>query len=104
MKLVLVVLVLMFAGCTGDGRGEPPKHPKPAAEIPTPSGFEVQKLFEAEGCTVFRFYDREPSGGYYPKYFVRCSKQKQTVTEHVEPCGKGCTRNVTTVTVQEDKE
>lgn len=47
-------------------------------------GFRVVKLFEADGCTVYRFND----GNYH--YFARCGKHTR-VSEYV-PCGKGCTR------------
>lgn len=48
-------------------------------------GFKVEKLFESEGCTVYRFND----GNYH--YFARCGQQAKTST--YVPCGKGCIRD-----------
>lgn len=47
--------------------------------------FNVDFLFEYEGCRVHRFYDY----GHY-LYFTNCKGQ----THWTESCGKNCRRNV----------
>lgn len=44
---------------------------------------EVSRLFEVDGCRVYRFVD---AGNY--RYFTNCSGS----TEWKESCGKNCTR------------
>lgn len=51
---------------------------------------KVDRLFTHDGCTVYRFADYGAA-----RYFARCGDQVQF--SHQEPCGKGCTREVTTV-------
>jgi hypothetical protein len=52
------------------------------------SGFQVEKLFTVEGCSVYRFKD---SLRYI--YYTNCSGSTHTT----ESCGKGCVRQVDVV-------
>lgn len=48
----------------------------------------VSRLFNFEGCTVYRFED---SGRMH--YYTRCDRgDVSTSTRHTEHCGKGCTQ------------
>jgi hypothetical protein len=44
--------------------------------------FEVEKLFEHDGCKVYRFYD-----GGWQRYYTNCSGS----TQWTQSCGKSCT-------------
>ncbi len=46
--------------------------------------YNVKKLFEVDGCTVYRFNDARSV------YFTNCKGE----TNWQESCGKNCTRNV----------
>ena len=50
--------------------------------------FTVERLFEHDGCTVYRFTD-----GGTARYFTRCDGF-QTSTSWKEICGKNCTRHI----------
>ena len=76
MKYTIVLLSLLaLAGCQ--------KNPESTAHVG--NDFKVAKLFEYDGCTVYRFYDDRTV------YFTRCEGNKPT-TAYSESCGKGCTR------------
>lgn len=47
--------------------------------------YQVDKLFEVDGCRVYRFED-----GGHSRYFTNCSG----ATQWHEGCGKNCTRPV----------
>lgn len=49
----------------------------------------VDRLFDYDGCTVYRFYDGDQPQS---RYFVKCSTATSTVAWQ-EPCGKGCVRD-----------
>lgn len=53
----------------------------------------VDRLFNIDGCTVYRFDD---AGHYH--YFTKCANSQHVETSSDEYCGKGCTRqdNITT--------
>lgn len=57
MLCVAAALLVLVAGC--NKRAE--------STVTTTAGFQVSKLFTADGCTVYRFYD---SG---LRYFTNCS-------------------------------
>jgi hypothetical protein len=46
---------------------------------------QVEKLFEVDGCTIYRFRD-----GPAPRYFTRCSAAAPSSVAWDENCGKGC--------------
>jgi hypothetical protein len=47
-------------------------------------GFDVEKLFTVDNCTVYRFYDARTV------YFTNCNGS----TQWQEGCGKACTEDV----------
>jgi hypothetical protein len=55
--LCVAAALLVLAGCNKQAE----------SAVAVGHGFNVEKLFTAEGCTVFRFYD----GAY--RYFTNCS-------------------------------
>jgi hypothetical protein len=75
MTNILLVFLLMLAGCKGEGQSVDLQE--------SHDGYDVQKLFVVDGCTVYRFYD---GGAYY--YFTSCSGSAMWRETHY--CGKGC--------------
>lgn len=76
MKIVLLfVLCLVFSGCYRSSE-ESVKSSNPEVT--------VEKLFEHDGCTIYRFYD----GGI--RYFANCGSRIAIFWSEVVPCGKGC--------------
>ena len=79
--LLIALCAAMLAGCA---RG-------PVATAATDNAqIKVERLFDHDGCTVYRFWD---SG---PRYFVKC-RDGSARTEWSEnyPCGKSmCRREV----------
>ena len=79
-RIILAVMLplLWLVGCY-----------KPAESLARPGGgqFEVEKLFEHEGCTAYRFID-----GGTARYYTRCSADVTTTWN--ETCGKNCTRSI----------
>lgn len=81
MKILLVVLIFGFVlGCK--------ESPKPVS-VEQASNYEVQKLFEHDGCKVFKFYD-----GGYPRYFTNCTETISSITRRT---GKTSTAVIETV-------
>ncbi len=73
-RLALCLLLLAtLAGCQGE------------AESTTRAGadFKVDRLFNVDGCTVYRFHD-----GGRARYFTNCSGS----TQWEESCGKNCSQ------------
>lgn len=59
----------------------------PAQEVTVvQQNYQVDKLFEVDGCRVYRFRDNG-----YNRYFTNCPGS----TQWNESCGKGCTRPMT---------
>ena len=57
MKTTIAFILLLLSGCMGKG--------SPVNVSGAKDDFEVTRLFEKDGVTVYRFYD----GGYY-RYFA----------------------------------
>lgn len=74
-----VAILLFVGGCAK--RAE-------YSESTSNSEFHVERLFNTDGCTVYRFYD---SG--YPRYFTKCENSSSS-TQWNESCGKNCSRSV----------
>lgn len=72
-KLLIAVLCVFAAACTKD--------PQTSNRI---GEYNVEKLFEHDGCTVYRFFDAR----YV--YYTSCKGN----TDYT--CGKGCEDNVKT--------
>ncbi len=54
---------------------------------PTNNGrIPVEKLFDYDGCTVYRFFDGPP------RYFAKCGGAQSASTSWDESCGKNCVR------------
>lgn len=79
---------LLLAAC---GPGSPP----PALD----AAERTRVVGKHEDCTLFR---TNPSSG--PDItWVRCKKDPKVVeANHTESCGKGCTRHVKTITLEEN--
>jgi len=71
----LALCLLLMAALAGCREATPP------ATSSVNSGFNVEKLFSTEGCSVYRFID-----GGYRRYFTNCSGS----TSWSQDCGKGC--------------
>jgi hypothetical protein len=73
---IAAICIVGLSGC----RGEPI-----ARSTTNNQGFEVQFLFEFEGCRFYRFDD------FRAVYFMKCDDKKHSIS-WVESCGKACTR------------
>jgi len=73
MKTLL--LLLLTVSCAGEGI--------PTSQNGALGNFNVQRLFETEGCVVYRFYDARY------RYFTNCNG----AVNYSASCGKNCTRN-----------
>ena len=70
----LILIALIFAGCGQESQ--------PQKEVETTNEtYQVELLFEVDGCKVYRFLD----GGYY-RYFTTCKGAVSWST--TEPSGK----------------
>lgn len=94
-KTKLLIGASLLTAVLGGCGNEP--DPPPAAVENTANGYQVVKLFEHDGCEMFRFID----AGFY-RYFAKCGKAKSVSTERTENCGKGCTRRVIETVAQHD--
>ena len=75
MKYFIVILAVLLSACQ--------KAPESTKHV---GDFQVQRLFEVDGCTVYRFYDDRTV------YFTNCNNR--ATTTYQENCGKGCTRTM----------
>lgn len=76
-RYLWVACVVFAAGCAGQ------------AQSTTRVGdFAVERLFEVDGCTVYRFIDNRSY-----RYFSRCGSRSSGVM-WTQPCGKNCTSSV----------
>lgn len=71
--LICIAAVFVFAACTKEGEG-----PARASN----DRFDVQRLFTADGCTVYRFFD---AGNFH--YFVNCPGGGVSTRQSYQ-CGK----------------
>lgn len=56
---------------------------------------------EYDGCSIYYTRTKSPAPNVT---WIRCKKTPKTVeTNHTESCGKGCTREVKTITVEDEK-
>lgn len=74
MKFIPLILLALLAGCQKD--------PESSRGV---GAFRIERLFEVDGCTVYRFYDDRTV------YFTKCDGAKSN-TAYSESCGKNCTR------------
>ena len=77
LKFVIALSCLALVACV-----EPAESTADSSNINIP----VEKLFEVDGCTVYRF----PDGGY-TRYFSNCKSGRSEVT-YQQNCGKNCSR------------
>jgi hypothetical protein len=74
MKYLLITFLFLCACCGGKGH---------RVEVQNAADeFDVERLFEKDGCAVYRFHD----GNHH--YFVNCKGSTMSMI----PCGKGCIR------------
>lgn len=79
-----IAIALLITGCSA----------KSESTVQTSnSNVKVEKLFEHEGCTAYRFDDQRTV------HYVRCTGQPITSTSENVSCGKNCTREQNTVTL-----
>lgn len=81
--LIISLVVFSVYGCARDAE---------QVSKSTNPEFYVSKLFEFDGCTVYRFYD----GGAY-KYYTKCGGLSSSAS-WTESCGKGCSKEVSNAT------
>lgn len=88
MPLVAVLVALALAGCQPS---EPRKPTRAPGTVATSDDLETVKLFEVDGCRVYRFTeDRTRANAWH--YLTTCPGA--VVSYRSESCGKGCTRLV----------
>lgn len=87
MSRAAVLVALCLSACIERG---------PAKSTSVADSYEVERMFDHDGCAVFRFRD---TGRYH--YFVRCGSEQGTM-QHVS-CGKNCVRPEDVPTVFLDK-
>ena len=76
-KLIVALSCLILAACS-----EPAESTAPSSNGNIP----VDKLFNIDGCTVYRFKD-----GVHNRYFSNCKTGHSEVTYQLN-CGKNCSR------------
>ena len=74
---MLLVVYLVLVACS-----------KPAESTASSSNgnIPVEKLFDVDGCTVYRFHDAG-----YNRYFSSCKAGHSEMT-YLQNCGKNCSR------------
>jgi hypothetical protein len=72
--LVSISIIFLLFGC---------KNPEESTVKTSNASFELQKLFEHDGCSVYRFYDGRSI------YYTTCIGSTQTRYS----CGKHCIRD-----------
>lgn len=70
----VIIAVAVLSGCQ-----KAPESSRTAGQ-----GFNVEKLFTVDGCTVYRFYDDRSV------YFTNCNG----ATQWQQSCGKNCQQTV----------
>lgn len=80
----IITVGLLVGGCGGKAE---------SSANTTNSEFTVEKLFEHEGCIVYRFSDAKTV------HFVKCTGFTTTTTAETQNCGKNCNRTEETVTL-----
>jgi hypothetical protein len=77
MKYVVILMVVLITGCS-----------RPAVETKATNNpnVPVSKLFDHEGCAVYRFDD-----GGRTHYYANCGQTVSTATTY--SCGKACVTN-----------
>ena len=77
LKFVIALSCLLLVACT---------EPAESTVASSNGNIPVEKLFNVDGCTVYRFKD-----GGYNRYFSSCKSGRSEVTYH-QNCGKNCSR------------
>lgn len=76
-KLVVALSCLILAACS---------EPAESTVASSNGNIPVEKLFNVDGCTVYRFQDAG-----YNRYFSSCKTGHSEMT-YLQNCGKNCTR------------
>ena len=77
LKFVIALSCLLLVACT---------EPAESTVASSNRNIPVEKLFNVDGCTVYRFQD-----GGYNRYFSSCKSGHSEVT-YQQNCGKNCSR------------
>ena len=77
IKFVIALSCLLLVACT---------EPAESTVASSNGNIPVEKLFNVDGCTVYRFQD-----GGYNRYFSSCKSERSEVT-YQRNCGKNCMR------------
>lgn len=77
IKFVIALSCLLLVACT---------EPAESTVASSNGNIPVEKLFNVDGCTVYRFQD-----GGYNRYFSNCKSGSSEVT-YQQNCGKNCSR------------
>lgn len=73
-------LILFIVGCDSVEK-------KPLQEVVTVNGYPVKRLFEYDGCKVYKFSDE----GYF-RYFTNCSSTEYQINYSCGGKGQMCRR------------
>lgn len=82
IRIIAVIVVMLFIGLFLTACGKIKSTETKTAGI----NAKIEKLFEHEGCTVYRFHDQN-----YWRYYAKCSNATSSNTSWSQSCGKGCT-------------
>jgi hypothetical protein len=91
MKLFFIS-ILLLAGCN---ISDPPLDTQQEIPSSNPAYVHVKKIGTADGCSFYHVHDDNRGDSFY---FVRCGENTTTTERHY--CGKGCTRLISTDTIQ----
>lgn len=90
--LLIILVILLLIGLLIYATYKPAS---PAQEIKQSGSFQVEMLFENDGCKMYRFED---AGKYI--YYSKCSNDfngnvsNQTSWNETISCGKGCVKTI----------
>jgi len=75
MKFIVLIVSFLLLSCNKD--------PESISRTSN-QNFNVEKLFEHEGCKIYRFSDGRDH------YYSVCSEPSEIITEYNSSCGKSC--------------
>ena len=79
----MMALFLFLVACDGSSTPSAPPPPDPSVLATTNPNYRVRKLFEVDGCTVYRFSDADKY-----RYFTRCVGASTETLQGTNDCRK----------------